>query len=40
MITKTGTTEVLTDAFLDFVFSDAGMKIVAEDGVVPNPGKN
>jgi len=40
MIDKTGTTDALTAAFLDFVFSDAGMKIVAEDGVVPNPGKN
>jgi len=40
MITRTDTTEVLTAAFLDFVFSDAGMKIVAEDGVVPNPGRN
>ncbi len=40
MITKAGTTDALTTAFLDFVFSDAGMKIVADDGVVPNPGKN
>jgi len=40
MITKTGTTDALTAAFLDYVFSDAGMKIVADDGVVPNPGRN
>jgi phosphate transport system substrate-binding protein len=40
MIDKAGTTDALTTAFLDFVFSDAGMKIVADDGVVPNPGKN
>ena len=40
MITKKGTTDELTKAFLDFVFSDAGMKIVQDDGVVPNPGKN
>jgi len=37
MITKAGTTDALTTAFLDYVFSDAGMKIVADDGVVPNP---
>ena len=40
MITKAGTTDALTTAFLDYVFSDAGMKIVADDGVVPNPGRN
>lgn len=40
MITKTGTTDALTTAFLDFVFSDAGMQIVADDGVVPNPGRS
>lgn len=40
MISKAGTTDVLSAAFLDFVFSDAGMKIVKEDGIVPNPGKN
>lgn len=39
MITKAGTTDEVTAAFLDFVFSDAGMKIVEEDGLVPNPGK-
>ena len=40
MITKAGTTDTLTAAFLDFVFSDAGMQIVADDGVVPNPGRS
>ena len=40
MITKAGTTDALTVAFLDYVFSDAGMKIVADDSVVPNPGRN
>jgi len=39
MITKAGTTDDLTLAFMNFVFSDAGMKIVLDDGVVPNPGK-
>lgn len=39
MITKAGTTDALTKAFLDFVYSDAGMQIVLDDGVVPNPGK-
>ena len=39
MITKAGTTDALAKAFLDYVFSDAGMKIVLDDGVVPNPGK-
>ena len=40
MITKAGSTDDLTQAFLDFVFSDAGMQIIADDGVVPNPGKS
>lgn len=40
MIAKAGTTDALTKAFLDYVFSDAGMQIVLDDGVVPNPGKN
>jgi len=40
MITKSDTSDSLTTAFLDYAFSDAGMKIVAEDGIVPNPGKN
>jgi len=39
MITKSGMSDSLTTAFLDYVFSDAGMKIVADDGIVPNPGK-
>lgn len=39
MISKTGSTDALTTAFLDFVFSDPGMKIVADDGIVPNPGR-
>ncbi|MEI8200915.1 MAG: phosphate ABC transporter substrate-binding protein [Eubacteriales bacterium] len=40
MITSNGTSDPLATAFLDYVFSDAGMKIVADDGIVPNPGKN
>jgi len=40
MIAKKATTDTLTKAFLDFVFSDAGMQIVSDDGVVPNPGKS
>lgn len=40
MITKSGTSDSLATAFLDYVFSDAGMKIIADDGIVPNPGKN
>ena len=40
MITKADTSDILATAFLDFVYSDAGMKIVLEDGIVPNPGKN
>ncbi len=36
MITKNGSTDALTKAFLDFVYSDDGMKIIADDGVVPN----
>ncbi len=40
MITKTATTDTLTTAFLDYIFSDEGMLIVADDGIVPNPGKN
>ena len=39
MITKAGTTDALAKAFLDYVFSDAGMQIVLDDGIVPNPGK-
>lgn len=39
MITKANTTDKLAAAFLDFVYSDAGMKIVLEDGIVPNPSK-
>lgn len=36
MITKKDSPDALTKAFLDFVFSDEGMKIIADDGVVPN----
>ncbi|MBN1891598.1 MAG: phosphate ABC transporter substrate-binding protein [Clostridiales bacterium] len=36
MITKTGTTDALTKAFMDFVYSVEGMKIIEDDGVVPN----
>lgn len=40
MITKAGAADSLSAAFLDFVYSGAGMQIVADDGIVPNPGKN
>ncbi|MDD4095369.1 MAG: phosphate ABC transporter substrate-binding protein [Oscillospiraceae bacterium] len=36
MITKKDSTDALTKAFLEFVFSEDGMKIIADDGVVPN----
>ena len=36
MITKKDSPDALTKAFLNFVFSDEGMKIIADDGVVPN----
>ena len=36
MITKADTSDALTKAFLDFVYSEAGMQIIADDGVVPN----
>jgi phosphate transport system substrate-binding protein len=39
MIAKAGTTDELTNAFLNFVFSDEGMQIVLDDGIVPNPDK-
>lgn len=40
MITGAGSDDVLTAAFIDFVYSEQGMKIVADDGVVPNTAKN
>ncbi len=36
MITKKGTTNELTKAFLEFVNSDEGQQIIAENGAVPN----
>jgi len=39
MIAKAGTADELTNAFLNFVFSDEGMQIVLDDGIVPNPDK-
>jgi ABC-type phosphate transport system substrate-binding protein len=40
MITGAGSDDVLTAAFIDFVYSEQGMKIVADDGVVPNTAKS
>ena len=39
MIAKSGTTDELTNAFLDFVYSAEGQTIIADDGIVPNPNK-
>jgi len=39
MITKLDTTDALTNAFLDFVYSAEGQAIIADDGIVPNPNK-
>lgn len=39
MIAKAQTTDALTQAFLDFVYSDEGQAIIADDGIVPNPNK-
>jgi phosphate transport system substrate-binding protein len=39
MITKINSTDSLAKAFMDFVYSDAGMKIIADDGIVPNEAK-
>ncbi len=36
MITKKDSSDSITKAFLDFIYSDEGMKIVEDDGVVPN----
>lgn len=36
MITTKGSNDELTQAFMSYVFSSAGMKVVADDGVVPN----
>lgn len=36
MITKKGTTNELANAFLEFVNSDEGQKIIADNGAVPN----
>ncbi|NLW88304.1 MAG: phosphate ABC transporter substrate-binding protein [Clostridiaceae bacterium] len=36
MITKKDVSDALTKAFIDFIYSEEGMKIVEDDGVVPN----
>ena len=36
MITKKGTTNELAKAFLEFVNSDEGQKLIADNGAVPN----
>ncbi len=36
MITRKDSSDAITKAFLEFVFSEEGMKIVEDDGVVPN----
>jgi phosphate transport system substrate-binding protein len=36
MITKKDSADALTKAFLEFVYSEEGMKIIKDDGVVPN----
>lgn len=40
MITGAGASDALTAAFIDFVYGDQGMKIVADDGIVPNTAKS
>jgi phosphate transport system substrate-binding protein len=35
MITQKGTADALVKAFLDFVFSEEGRKIIEEDGIIP-----
>jgi len=40
MIAAAGKADALTSAFLDFVYGEQGMKIVADDGIVPNTGKS
>lgn len=40
MIVKKGSTDELANAFMDYVFSEAGQKIIGDDGVVPNPDKS
>lgn len=39
MIAKAGTEDALTNAFLDFVYSEEGQTIIADDGVVPNANR-
>ncbi len=39
MIAKKSGSDELTNAFMDYVYSDAGLKIIGDDGVVPNPEK-
>jgi phosphate transport system substrate-binding protein len=40
MITGAGSTDSLSTAFIDFIYSEQGMKIVADDGIVPNTVKS
>ncbi len=37
MITLATNQDPLVESFLDYVFSEAGLKVIAEDGLVPNP---
>lgn len=39
MIVKKGTSDELANAFMEYVFSEAGQQIIGDDGVVPNPEK-
>ena len=40
MIVKKGSTDELANAFMEYVFSEAGQQIIGDDGVVPNPNKS
>lgn len=40
MIAGAGSTDTLTAAFIDFIYSEQGMKIIADDGIVPNTVKS
>ncbi len=40
MITGAGSDDSLTAAFIGFIYSEQGMKIVADDGIVPNTAKS
>lgn len=39
MIVKKGSSDELANAFMDYVYSEAGQQIIGDDGVVPNPEK-